>query len=104
VQVEGEPDKQALDKLVDGVMLKDGPAKAVSARIIDEPSIGPRNPPIRERKSIATHWLEVTLKQGRNRQVRRMTAAIGFPTLRLIRSKIGDWSLAGLAPGEWRKL
>ena len=103
-QVEGTPSKQQMKRLTDGVELKDGPARAVSARIIDEPDgLWARNPPIRYRASIPDTWLEVTLSEGRNRQVRRMTAAVGLPTLRLIRCSVGPWSLDGLAPGEWRE-
>lgn len=104
VQVEGNPSAAELKTLCKGITLKDGPAKAVSAKVIAEPQIWPRNPPIRERQSIPTSWLAITLNEGRNRQIRRMTAAIGFPTLRLIRCKIGDWDLGELAPGEWREV
>ncbi len=104
-QVEGSVDDQALQQLVRGVTLKDGPAKALSARQIDEPEgLWDRNPPIRCRKSVPDSWIEVVLTEGRNRQVRRMTAAVGLPTLRLIRYAIGDWTLDGLAPGEWREV
>jgi 23S rRNA pseudouridine2457 synthase len=104
VQVEGEPDDGALQKLADGVELKDGPTLPARARRVPCPRMWPRTPPVRERKSIADSWLELSIREGRNRQVRRMTAAIGFPTLRLVRIRIGDWSLDGLLPGEHRKL
>jgi 23S rRNA pseudouridine2457 synthase len=102
-QVEGEPDAAALDKLRRGVEL-DGRRTARSrVRSIAEPDLWPRVPPIRVRKSIPTCWLEITLTEGRNRQVRRMTAAVGHPTLRLVRYSIGAHTIAGLKPGEWRK-
>jgi 23S rRNA pseudouridine2457 synthase len=104
VQVEGEPDDGALRKLVDGVELKDGPTLPARARRVPSPQIWLRTPPVRERKSIPDCWLELSIREGRNRQVRRMTAAIGFPTLRLVRTRIGDWSLNGLLPGEYREL
>ncbi|HEY6094681.1 MAG TPA: rRNA large subunit pseudouridine synthase E [Gallionellaceae bacterium] len=104
VQVEGVPDAAALEKLRTGVMLKDGMTLPAEARAIAEPAgLWPRNPPIRERKAIPTSWLALTIREGKNRQVRRMTAAVGLPTLRLIRCRIGDWSLDGLTPGEWRE-
>lgn len=104
VQVEGEPDDAALASLRAGVTLKDGPARARSARAIREPALWARDPPVRYRARIPTSWLEIVLTEGRNRQVRRMTAAIGFPTLRLVRWQIGPWNLEGLAPGQWRRL
>lgn len=102
VQVEGEPSAQQLQQLRDGVQLNDGPTLPAEARLLDEPELWPRNPPVRFRKSVPTHWLELVIREGRNRQVRRMTAAVGLPTLRLVRVRIGPWSIEGLAPGEWR--
>ena len=103
VQVEGTPSEASLHALVDGVTLRDGPARAVEALAIAEPAtLWPRDPPIRVRKAIPTAWIAVTLDEGRNRQVRRMTAAVGLPTLRLVRCTVGAWSLDGLRPGEWR--
>lgn len=105
VQVEGVPDRRALNTLRAGVSLKDGrtlPARAVA---IPEPTtLWPRDPPIRIRKTVADSWIRLSLKEGRNRQVRRMTAAAGHPTLRLIRYQIGPWTLDGLAPGDWREV
>lgn len=105
VQVEGLPDEAALKALREGVELKDGRTRPARARRIEEPpGLWPRNPPIRVRKSVPDCWIELTIREGRNRQVRRMTAAVGHPTLRLIRWRIGDWSLDGLAPGSWEAL
>jgi 23S rRNA pseudouridine2457 synthase len=105
VQVEGAPSRDAVARLRRGVRLNDGPARTTAVRIIDEPpELWPREPPIRYRARIPTHWLEIRLGEGRNRQVRRMTAAVGLPTLRLIRCAIGPWTIAGLAPGEARVL
>lgn len=102
VQVEGEPTESALQALRDGVALKDGPTKPAKVRRIDTPrTLWPRDPPVRYRKTVPTAWLALTISEGRNRQVRRMTAAIGYPTLRLIRYRVGSWTLDGLAPGEW---
>ena len=101
-QVEGTPSQEQLDRLVSGVTLKDGSARAVSARQIAEPAdLWPRDPPIRYRASIPDNWIEIVLTEGRNRQVRRMTAAVGLPTLRLIRYSVGDWTVGSLNPGEW---
>ncbi len=102
VQVEREPDEAALEALRRGVQLKDGPTRPAKVRRLDSPQLWPREPPIRERKSIPTAWIEVVLTEGRNRQVRRMTAHVGFPTLRLVRHAIGPWTVEGLAPGAWR--
>ncbi len=103
VQVEGAPDDDALTPLRDGVRLSDSSALPATAAIVDAPSwLWPRVPPIRTRQAIPTAWLQITLREGRNRQVRRMTAAIGFPTLRLIRYNVGAWSIDGLAPGQFR--
>ncbi|HEY6817190.1 MAG TPA: pseudouridine synthase [Croceibacterium sp.] len=102
VQVEGEPDEAALGRLRQGVVLNDGPTLPAGAERITEPALWPRDPPVRFRKSVADCWLRITLREGRNRQVRRMTAAVGHPTLRLVRWAIGAWTLDGLGPGEWR--
>ncbi len=102
-QVEGEPAPSALEKLHRGVRLKDGKTAPARGRIIEEPPVWPRDPPIRERANIPTTWIELSICEGRNRQVRRMTAAVGHPTLRLIRAQIGPWSLEGLPPGQWRE-
>ena len=102
VQVEGEPGDDALAALRNGVRLKDGLCRPAGAERIAEPPLWPRDPPIRVRKSVSDTWLKLTLREGRNRQVRRMTAAVGHPTLRLVRWAIGDWTLDGIAPGEWR--
>lgn len=103
VQVEGSPDQAALSRLQQGLILKDGPTRPAKAVRIDAPSLWPRHPPVRERKSVADSWLAITLTEGRNRQVRRMTAAVGHPTLRLVRAQIGDWSVTTLATGSWRR-
>lgn len=104
VQVEGSPTPEGIKQLCEGVELKDGPTLPANVSVIDEPDIWARTPPIRERANIATTWLEISIHEGRNRQVRRMTAHIGHPTLRLIRKSIGDWNIEGLAPGEHRIL
>lgn len=104
-QVEGDIDSDALAALRKGLKLKDGMTRPAKARRMEPPPIiWTRNPPIRERKSVPDSWLELTLHEGRNRQVRRMTAATGFPTLRLIRYRIGNWTLGELKPGEWQKI
>jgi 23S rRNA pseudouridine2457 synthase len=104
-QVEGDPGDAALEPLRRGILLKDGPTLPATAHRIEAPAgLWPRDPPIRHRKSVPTAWLELILREGRNRQVRRMTAAIGLPTLRLIRWSVGPWSVEGLAPGEWREI
>ena len=101
-QVEGTPDDKALALLRRGVKLKDGMTAPAGARLVEQPDwLWPREPPIRHRLNVPTAWLEIELAEGRNRQVRRMTAAVGHPTLRLIRVSIGSWSLDGLKPGEW---
>lgn len=104
VQVEGIPDEHALQQLRDGVMLKDGPTRPARAALVDTPQLWQRDPPVRERKTIPTAWIQLTITEGRNRQVRRMTAAVGHPTLRLVRWQIGDWTLEGLSPGESREI
>ena len=104
VQVEGEPDGAALTALRRGVTLKDGPTRPAEADRIADPQLWPRDPPIRVRKSVPDSWLRLIICEGRNRQVRRMTAAVGHPTLRLVRWSVGDWTLDGLAPGEWREI
>lgn len=104
VQVEGAPAPQALEALRRGVELSDGPTLPAQARLLPEPALWAREPPIRERRHIPTHWLELTIGEGRNRQVRRMTAAVGLPTLRLVRVAVGPWRLDDLQPGAWRCL
>jgi 23S rRNA pseudouridine2457 synthase len=104
VQVEGVPDEAALEALRRGVQLKDGLTRPAEAESIPPPELWPRDPPIRVRQSIPDSWIKLSLREGKNRQVRRMTAAVGFPTLRLVRWAIGDWSLDGLEPGEWREV
>lgn len=102
VQVEGRPTESDLEKLRHGVNLKDGPTAPAKVKLIEEPSIlWERTPPVRYRKSVPDRWVEISIKEGRNRQVRRMTAAIGFPTLRLIRYRIGNWTIDGIDSGSW---
>ncbi len=103
VQVEGEPTDEALERLRRGVVLDDQRTRPAQVRRLPEPALWPRDPPIRFRKNIPTSWLEIVLTEGRNRQVRRMTAAVGFPTLRLVRVAIGPYTLDGLAPGKWKE-
>ncbi len=103
VQVEGSPGRDALDRLRRGVRLQDGITLPAKARLVEPPDIRPRVPAIRYRKNVPTAWLELTIAEGRNRQVRRMTAAVGHPTLRLIRIRVGRWELGDLEPGEWKE-
>ena len=102
VQLEGDINDAALKQLATGVVLNDGPTLPARVEKITEPDVWPRTPPIRQRQNIPTSWISLTITEGRNRQVRRMTAAVGFPTLRLIRANIGDWSVADLAPGQFK--
>lgn len=102
-QVEGDPDDAALEPLRRGVKLKDGMTLPAEVERIDDPALWPRDPPVRFRKTVPDCWLRLTIREGRNRQVRRMTAAVGLPTLRLVRWRIGDWTLDGLPQGEWRE-
>ena len=102
VQVEGVPTQHAIAQLCEGVELKDGMTLPAKVEMIDEPNIWPRTPPIRERQNIPTTWLSVTLTEGRNRQVRRMTAHIGHPTLRLIRYRVGQWTIEGIENGQFK--
>ncbi|PKB24912.1 23S rRNA pseudouridine2457 synthase [Novosphingobium kunmingense] len=104
VQVEGDPDEAALTALRRGVALKDGVTRPAEAELIPAPDLWPRDPPVRFRKTVPDSWVRLTIREGKNRQVRRMTAAVGHPTLRLVRWQIGEWKLDGLAPGEWREL
>lgn len=101
-QVEGNPDDSALAALRKGVALKDGATRPATVHRIGPPDIWPRDPPVRYRKSVPDCWLEITISEGRNRQVRRMTAHVGYPTLRLVRCSVGHWTLDGLPPGRWR--
>jgi 23S rRNA pseudouridine2457 synthase len=104
VQVEGDPQEEVLEQLRQGVRLKDGMTLPAEALCIDAPDLWPRDPPIRVRQSIPDSWIKLTIREGRNRQVRRMTAAVGLPTLRLVRWSIGDWTLAGIGPGDFTEI
>lgn len=104
VQVEGEPSEEQLSRLRAGPVLNDGPTRPAEVEQIAEPALWPRHPPVRFRQRIPTSWLAITIREGRNRQVRRMTAAVGLPTLRLVRVRIGEWELGDLQPGQWREL
>jgi 23S rRNA pseudouridine2457 synthase len=104
VQVEGEVNEKAIQQLISGVELKDGPTLPARARRVPTPSLWERTPPVRTRKTVPDSWLELSIREGRNRQVRRMTAKVGFPTLRLVRTRIADWSLEDLLPGQYREL
>jgi 23S rRNA pseudouridine2457 synthase len=104
VQVEGDLREESLGALRRGLRLKDGLTRPAEAERIEDPALWPRDPPIRVRQTVPDCWLKLTICEGRNRQVRRMTAAVGHPTLRLVRWGIGEWTVAGLAPGEWREL
>ena len=105
VQVEGTPTEAQLQQLQRSVLLNDGPTLPAQARLLEPPpDLWPRHPPVRFRQSIPTHWLELVITEGRNRQVRRMTAAVGLPTLRLVRARIGPWSLGELLPGQWQEV
>lgn len=103
VQVEGEPQEADLERIRRGLRLRDGMTRPAGVTRVAAPEIWPRDPPVRFRKSVPDSWLELTISEGRNRQVRRMTAAIGHPTLRLVRWRIGEWAVGGLAPGQWRE-
>jgi 23S rRNA pseudouridine2457 synthase len=104
VQVEGEPDAAALEALRRGVDLKDGRTRPAEAELIPPPELWPRDPPVRFRKTVPDSWIRLTIREGKNRQVRHMTAAVGHPTLRLVRWAVGEWTLEGIAPGEWREI
>jgi 23S rRNA pseudouridine2457 synthase len=102
VQVEGVPSEDKLQALRDGVVLKDGPTRRAEVAMIAAPDLWPRDPPVRYRKTVPDAWLRLTITEGRNRQVRRMTAHVGLPCLRLVRWSVGDWRIDGLMPGDWR--
>lgn len=104
VQVEGTPSEDQLRQLRNGIVLRDGPTRPARVRRLPPPALWPRDPPVRFRKTVADAWLELVIREGRNRQVRRMTAAVGLPTLRLVRVGIAGYGLAGLLPGQWRRL
>lgn len=103
VQVEGAPSDEAMAQLRRGVLLNDGPTRPAQVDLLGDPPLWPRDPPIRVRLSVPDHWLAITISEGRNRQVRRMTAAVGLPTLRLVRVAIGEWHLGDMPPGAWRR-
>jgi len=103
VQVDGDITDTAIQALQNGVLLKDGLTRPAKAKVISQPAIGPRSPPIRQRKNGTESWIELTISEGKNRQIRRMTAHVGFPTLRLIRHAIGPWTTTNLAEGQWQK-
>ena len=104
VQVEGEPGEESLAALRDGVRLKDGMTRPAEVARLPPPALWPRDPPVRFRKTVPDSWLSLTIREGRNRQVRRMTASVGHPTLRLVRWAVGEWTVDSLAPGEWREV
>jgi len=104
VQVEGDPQPESLERLKTGVRLKDGLTRPALAERVPAPPLWPRDPPVRFRRSVPDCWLKLTIREGRNRQVRRMTAAVGHPTLRLVRWSVGDWTIEGVGPGEWREV
>jgi 23S rRNA pseudouridine2457 synthase len=104
VQVEGEPDDAALEALRRGVELKDGRTRPAEAEPIPAPDLWERDPPVRFRKTVPDSWIRLTIREGKNRQVRRMTATVGLPTLRLVRWQVGDWTLDGIKPGAWREV
>ncbi|CAE7161689.1 rluE [Symbiodinium microadriaticum] len=103
-QLEGEIDKDAIKRLTSGLKLKDGMTLPAKVKAIPEPDLWPRLPPVRYRKQIPTSWIEISIREGRNRQVRRMTAAVGYPTLRLVRTRVDQWDLGTLEPGQWQQL
>ena len=104
VQVEGDPHPESLNKLRSGVQLNDGLTRPAEAERIPIPKLWPRDPPVRYRRSVADCWLKLSIREGRNRQVRRMTAAVGHPTLRLVRWSVGNWTIEGIEPGQWREV
>lgn len=104
VQVEGTPSPEAIRRLAAGVVLGDGPTRPAQVRRIGPPHLWPRDPPVHERRDLQPSWIEVTLTEGRKRQIRRMTAAVGHPTLRLVRVAVGPWEIGDLQPGEWREV
>ena len=104
VQVEGSPQPEQLQALREGVLLNDGPTRPAEAEVLPAPALWPRDPPVRFRKTVPDAWLRIVLREGRNRQVRRMTAAVGLPTLRLVRVEVGAIGLEDLAPGQWRRV